>query len=94
LRTCHLWRNIKYRKWNGFGHSDIKEPGPGSLALFCAACPQPNINLLVEWSEDPFKLVDPFMTYSLLADLRKMEVYAWFHAGQKLHSQAAENEGS
>jgi hypothetical protein len=55
LRTSRLWRNIKYRKWNGFGHGNIRKPGPGSLALFCAACPQPNVNLPAEWSEDPLR---------------------------------------
>jgi hypothetical protein len=57
LRTSRLWRNIKYRKWNGFGHTGAKKAESGSLALFCAACPQPNINLPVGWSKDPVKCV-------------------------------------
>ena len=38
------WRNLKFRKWFSFGHR-TDNPGKGSLALFCTACPQPNINL-------------------------------------------------
>jgi hypothetical protein len=60
LRTSRLWRNIKYRKWNGFGHTRAKKPEAGSLALFCAACPQPNINLPAGWSNDPVKCVNYF----------------------------------
>ena len=55
LRTSRLWRNIKYRKWNGFGHGDLRKPGSGSLALFCAACPQPGINLPTDWIKEPIK---------------------------------------
>jgi len=47
-----LWRNLKYLKWHGFGHTNAV-PGPGALALFCAACPQPSVNLPNNWKEDP-----------------------------------------
>ena len=43
-RATRQWRNLKLRKWFGFGHRLIS-PGKGSLALFCAACPQPEVNL-------------------------------------------------
>ncbi|KAH9913117.1 uncharacterized protein B0H18DRAFT_860401, partial [Fomitopsis serialis] len=51
LRVSRQWRNLKYRKWYGFGHgrSDI---GPGSLALACVACPRPGVNLLPGWEQD------------------------------------------
>ena len=41
--TCQ-WRNLKLRKWFGFGHHN-ENPAKGLLALFCTACPQPGINL-------------------------------------------------
>ncbi|KAH6877020.1 hypothetical protein BKA70DRAFT_1239545 [Coprinopsis sp. MPI-PUGE-AT-0042] len=41
------WLHLKELKWFGFGHSD-KAPGPGSLAMFCAGCPQPGINISAE----------------------------------------------
>ena len=43
-RVSRQWRNIKLRKWFGFGHR-LLQPSRGSLALFCAACPQPGVNL-------------------------------------------------
>ncbi|KAF8816373.1 hypothetical protein BYT27DRAFT_7221526 [Phlegmacium glaucopus] len=38
------WRNLKLRKWFGIGHR-LVTPSKGSMALFCAACPQPGVNL-------------------------------------------------
>jgi hypothetical protein len=44
-------------KWHGFGHCKAGEPGPGQLALFCPACPQPGINLPDNWVDDPKPLL-------------------------------------
>jgi hypothetical protein len=44
LRATRQWRNLKLRKWFGFGHRSMS-PTKGSMALFCAACPQPGVNL-------------------------------------------------
>lgn len=52
LRAGRQWRHIKEKKWFGFGHRTA-EPGPGEMALFCAACPQPGINLPETWEQDP-----------------------------------------
>ena len=52
IRVGRQWRNLKERKWFGFGHQD-KQPGPAELALFCPACPQPGINLPDNWKDDP-----------------------------------------
>ena len=38
-------------KRSGFGHKDEK-PGEGELAMFCAVCPQPGINLPENWEDD------------------------------------------
>jgi hypothetical protein len=43
-RATRQWRNLKLRKWFGFGHR-LLSPTKGSMALFCAACPQPGVNL-------------------------------------------------
>jgi hypothetical protein len=43
-QATRQWRNLKLRKWFGFGHR-LVSPSKGSMALFCAACPQPGINL-------------------------------------------------
>jgi hypothetical protein len=49
-RLLRQWRNLKLRKWFGFGHRP-EEPGTGQMALFCAACPQPDVNLPPDWQE-------------------------------------------
>jgi hypothetical protein len=43
-RATRQWRNLKLRKWFGFGHQ-LLPPMKGTMALFCAACPQPGVNL-------------------------------------------------
>ncbi|KAI6023234.1 hypothetical protein BKA83DRAFT_40676, partial [Pisolithus microcarpus] len=49
MRVSQLWRDLKHRKWFGFGHDIEQDPGDGGLALFCPACPQPGVNLPADW---------------------------------------------
>jgi hypothetical protein len=49
MRVARQWRQLKTMKWHGFGHRS-DDPSTGELALFCPACPQPGINVLL--SED------------------------------------------
>ncbi|KAI6137277.1 hypothetical protein F5141DRAFT_1209605 [Pisolithus sp. B1] len=49
MRVSWLWRDLKHRKWFGFGHDAGQDPGDGGLALFCPACPQPGLNLPADW---------------------------------------------
>ncbi|KAI6027080.1 hypothetical protein EDC04DRAFT_2869194 [Pisolithus marmoratus] len=37
MRVSWLWRDLKHRKWFGFGHDTELDPGEGGLALFCPA---------------------------------------------------------
>ena len=37
---------------SGLGHEAEKDPQPGALAIFCPACPQPDINLPHGWESD------------------------------------------
>ncbi|PCH39311.1 hypothetical protein WOLCODRAFT_85463, partial [Wolfiporia cocos MD-104 SS10] len=53
LRASRQWRNLKYQKWHDFGHDPVWKVGSGDLAIFCAACPQPGVNLQDEWEQDP-----------------------------------------
>jgi len=46
-RVSRQWRNLKYRKW--FWLLDNLNAKRGSMALFCAACPQDGINLPPDW---------------------------------------------
>ncbi|KAI6014687.1 hypothetical protein EDC04DRAFT_2870627 [Pisolithus marmoratus] len=49
MRVSQLWRDLKHRKWFGFGHDMEQDPGDGGLALFCPDCPQPDVNLPADW---------------------------------------------
>ncbi|KAH9833985.1 uncharacterized protein C8Q71DRAFT_711618 [Rhodofomes roseus] len=51
LRTSRQWRNLKYRKWKGYGHG-CGDLGPGKLTLSCVACPRPGINLAAGWENE------------------------------------------
>jgi CxC2 like cysteine cluster associated with KDZ transposases len=58
-RMSRLWRWMKKLKWAGFGHHSRghAEVDPGSLAIFCPACPQPGVNLPEQWELDPRRWV-------------------------------------
>ncbi|KAG1724150.1 uncharacterized protein EDB91DRAFT_1087569 [Suillus paluster] len=49
MRVSRIWRDLTNRIRFGFGHDTVKSPGPGDLALYCPACPQPGINLPSSW---------------------------------------------
>ena len=51
LRVGRQWRNLKERKWFGFGHRN-QHPKAAEMALFCPACPQSGVNLQQGWKND------------------------------------------
>lgn len=52
-RVWQQWNHLVDLMKNGYGHvSPGKRPGPGDLALFCAACPQPGVNIPDDWRAD------------------------------------------
>ncbi|KAG1863081.1 hypothetical protein F4604DRAFT_1587244, partial [Suillus subluteus] len=51
MRVSRLWRDLRNRKWFGFGHDTESRPGPGDLTLFCPSCPQPGINMPLHWKQ-------------------------------------------
>jgi hypothetical protein len=53
MRVSRQWRVLLVKKRFGFGHDRDRTPGPGDLALFCPACPQPGVNLSDNWENDP-----------------------------------------
>ena len=53
-RLTRQWRQLKKRKWHGMPY-DPRPRGPGEMAIFCAACPQPGINLKPQWIDDKDK---------------------------------------
>lgn len=58
-RMSRLSRWMKKLKWAGYGHNkkDPLKPAAGSLAIFCATCPQPGKNLPEDWKHDPNRWV-------------------------------------
>ncbi|KAH9173120.1 hypothetical protein EDB89DRAFT_2114027 [Lactarius sanguifluus] len=51
LRLSRQWRVLTSRKQFGFGYKANEEQKPGSMAIFCALCAQPGINLPEDWKE-------------------------------------------
>jgi hypothetical protein len=49
-RVARQWRNLKYRKW--FWLLDSLNAKRATMALFCAACPQPGVNLEPDWKAE------------------------------------------
>lgn len=56
-RMSRIWRWMKKLKWAGYGHKggDPMNVEAGKLANYCAACPQPGINLPENWKDDKNK---------------------------------------
>ncbi|EGO04262.1 hypothetical protein SERLA73DRAFT_45127, partial [Serpula lacrymans var. lacrymans S7.3] len=55
MRVSQQWRHLKYMHWHGFAHLPKCHHSLGSLALFCPACPQPGINVSLNWKQDPLR---------------------------------------
>ncbi|KAG1766482.1 hypothetical protein EV702DRAFT_1050657 [Suillus placidus] len=51
MRVARQWRQLKLLKWNGFSHNR-GDPKDSELALFCPACPQPGINVILPTEYD------------------------------------------
>ncbi|KAN0088257.1 hypothetical protein V8E55_005314 [Tylopilus felleus] len=49
MKVARAWQDLTNCKRAGFGHDSDRVPGHGDLAIFCAACPQPGINLPDHW---------------------------------------------
>lgn len=52
MRTSRAWRDIIARIQGGYSHTSGSVAVPGSLAIFCPACPQPGVNLPDGWEND------------------------------------------
>lgn len=52
MRVSRAWRDIIARIQAGYGHDTESPVKPGALAVFCPACPQPEINLPNDWESD------------------------------------------
>jgi hypothetical protein len=51
-QASRQWHDLQNRMQSGLGHQHGNEPfKDGSMAIFCPACPQPGINLPVDWQD-------------------------------------------
>ena len=64
MRALRQWRDLTSRRRAGLPFDRTVELRPGSLALFCPACPQPGVNLPVNWREDPEQYVSSFHSFA------------------------------
>ena len=55
MRIIREWRHICLLKRMGRGHSESGVNGTqeGQCAVLCPACPQPGVNLPLDWKERP-----------------------------------------
>lgn len=61
-RLSRAWRNLRLQQQHGFSfHTDHDKAG--SMALFCAACPQPYVNLPANWRQT---VLDLAMQYHMM----------------------------
>ncbi|KAG2059145.1 hypothetical protein BDR06DRAFT_875058, partial [Suillus hirtellus] len=51
MQVSRIWRDLVNRIRFGFAHELDRSPGPGDLAFYCPACPQPGINLPSSWKD-------------------------------------------
>jgi len=51
MRVSRQWQNLQAMKQAGLAHDPDRTRTPGDLALFCATCPQPGINLPLHEAE-------------------------------------------
>lgn len=52
MGAARQWRDLKLRQRAGMAYDRVDAISPGSLVLFCPACPQPNVNLPTDWKKD------------------------------------------
>ena len=52
MRVARCWRQLQVEKFFGRGYHDSKASA-NETTLFCAACPQPGVNMPVDWETDP-----------------------------------------
>ncbi|KAH9912946.1 uncharacterized protein B0H18DRAFT_889089, partial [Fomitopsis serialis] len=55
LRVSREWSLLQAKKQFGFGPQWREAPGNGDLAHFCPACPQPGVNIPMDWEVDDRK---------------------------------------
>ena len=88
-----MWRALIARKRFGFGYDENEDARPGSMAVFCALCAQPGINLPEDWREYENRCVHIYR-YPEAANIlfQQKPFYARLYDGWQLPSGAYEDE--
>ena len=95
MRASTQWCYLEVLRTFGFAHDKDKTPGPGDLAWFCVACPQPGVNLLLDWYKQANQSVfHSFLRVYVLPDFIQVEVHASASYGWKFQSRPYQNEMS
>ncbi|KAJ3865746.1 hypothetical protein EV359DRAFT_62896 [Lentinula novae-zelandiae] len=56
LRMIREWRHLRMLKHAGVGYKGVDQDVPGILAVKCAACPHPGINIPGDWASNREKI--------------------------------------
>jgi hypothetical protein len=83
MRVSRQWWCLESLRQFGFANDNGRIPGPGDLALFCAACSQPGVNLPEGWQDQPNQLACSFIPSSLILTLAQVEIQALISYGWK-----------
>jgi len=86
MRLSQVWRWLKKLKWAGYGHKsrdlnqseNLQEPISSGLGNFCPACPQPGINLPLDWKNDPNRYIKSFIAPEMFNETIDRWVYQRF----------------
>jgi len=81
------------KKQFGFGYGENEDPKPGSMAIFCALCVQPGINLPEDWREYENRCVYRYCYLGAANILfQQKPFYVRLYDGWQLPSRAHEDE--
>jgi hypothetical protein len=88
-----MWRALITQKRFSFGYGENEDAKPGSMAIFCALCAQPGINLPEDWREYENRCVHRYHYMEATNILfQQKPFYARLYDGWQLPSGAHEDE--
>lgn len=84
-RVSRQYRNLRTWQTHGFAH-EPRPPGLGELAMFCASCPQPGINLPDNWKEDPdrYEFLSPMNLLIVQVEIFILGALLWMEISRQI----------
>ncbi|THU99177.1 hypothetical protein K435DRAFT_659501, partial [Dendrothele bispora CBS 962.96] len=83
VRVVRQWRNLRMLRRGGRGNDGIRGVGEtqsGELAVTCIACPQPGINLPLDWENAPVGhkfIYNMFLAFDACFRLKRKKISSW-----------------